>query len=137
MKIDPMRLRRWVVRAWLPVLVLVVLSLYWLFDVVRVPVGMDTMVDSLPPGTVLLLMAHPLRVEPGSVVLLDLPEPIGGTLLTRVEHVADDGSFGIRHDNRQSRFVGLEQRGPYRLADVHGTVFTHFLAAPDLPATGR
>lgn len=135
MKLDPMRLRRWVVRAALPIVLLCALLLFWLFGTVRVPAGMDTMIDTLPPGTVLLLMLHPSRVEPGSIVLLDLPEPIGGTLLSRVERVAADGSFSIRHDNRASRFVGLEQHGPFRMADVHGTVFTHFLGEPDLPAT--
>jgi hypothetical protein len=129
--IDPLRLRRWVVWLGLPLAVLGLVGMVLLFELIEVPDGMDTMLDSLPPGTVLVLMRHPLAVEPGSVVLLALPEPIGGTLLTRVETVAADGTFTIRHDNRTSRYAELEARGPWRLADVRGTVFTQFVPERD------
>lgn len=125
--IDPLRLRRCVVWVGTPIAVLCLVGMLLLFELVTVPEGMDTMAETLPPGTVLVLMRHPRSVQPGSIVLLSLPEPIGGTLLSRVASVAADGTFTVRHDNRASRYIELEGRGPWSLADVRGTVFSQFL----------
>ena len=113
-------------------LVVAAVAMWWCFGLLRVPEGMDTMPLSHPEGAVCLIQKRPWSVSPGAVVFLDLPD--GSTVLTRVVSVSEDGELKIRHDNRSSRFVGLERGGPYRIEDVRGVVITAFVSkAQDAP----
>ncbi len=111
---------RWVVRLGIPVLIVSIVVLYVNYGLLGVPQGMDTMVDTHPPGTLCLIQKRPSSVTPGAVVFVDLDD--GGTVLSRVVEVSDDETFTIRHDNRKSVFLYLEERGPYRVDAVRGIV---------------
>ena len=108
----------------LPAVLVAGVVLYVSFGVLRVPRGMDTMPETHPGGTICVIDKRPGPVSEGWVVFVDLSD--GASVLTRVAAVHDDGSFEIRHDNRQSKFGYLERLGPYPASSVRGQVLSAF-----------
>ena len=120
----------------LPAVLVAGVVLYVSFGVLRVPRGMDTMPETHPGGTICVIDKRPGPVSEGWVVFVDLSD--GASVLTRVAAVHDDGSFEIRHDNRESPFVHLEERGPFAVPAVRGLVLTALDVEPQgEPSFGR
>lgn len=132
---NTLKATRWVGRLGVPLLLVCALALYWHFDLLAVPEGMDTMPETHPAGTICLIEKSPSGLVQGSVVFVDLPD--GSTVLTRVAAVFDDGAIAIRHDNRASVFCYLEQSNPYPATAVRGLVLTMFVGQPQgVPRSG-
>ena len=131
---NSLRLTRLVLACSVPTLIVCTVILHYSYGLVRVPAGMDTMVETHPPGTLCVIEKSPGSLPANSVVFVDLPD--GSTVLTRAVAVNADGGIDIRHDNRASRFQYLESAGPYPLQAVRGHVLSFFLpdpkGAPDL-----
>lgn len=136
MTVDQKAVRRWVPFVSLALVAGSVGAMCLWYGLLTVPRGMDTMMDTHPPGTVCLIQKTPGGVVADAVVFVDLPE--GATVLSRVARVLADGSFEIRHDNRESVFRHLEDLGPFWPADVRGLVVTMFVTeAQGEPALGK
>jgi hypothetical protein len=122
-RLDPRRLRSWVVRAALPVVLVGVLVFYLCFGMLRVPAGMDT-IARIPPGAWCLIDKRAGSVRVGSAVFVDLPA--GGTLLSRVTAIDEDGSLRVANDNPDSALPDSDQFGPLPAACLRGVVLVVF-----------
>ncbi len=120
---NTLRATRVAMRLGLPLFVASVALLWWFFGLLRVPDGMDSMLDTHPPGTTCIIWKTPRSVPVGAVVFCDVE---GGSWLARVTAVAEDGGLALRCDNRASRFVALERASSYPAAAVRGMVLTQF-----------
>lgn len=130
---NTLRATRWMRRAIVPVALLCAVALLWNYGTISVPAGMDTMSRDYPPGTVCLVLKRPSRVAPNSVVFVDVA---GGTLLTRVAGVTDEGLL-VEHDNPQSRFPDRDELGLLPYTAVRGLVLTAFVAEQPRAPSGR
>lgn len=120
--LQPVRIRRYVLRIGLFVAIIGMVILVRTYGTVRVPVGMDTM-PSLPAGTTCIIQKRPSSVRKDSVVFVDLDD--GSTVLARIATVDEQGALRLVIDNRESRFRALETR-LYSLEDVRGLVLASF-----------
>ncbi len=116
-------------RLMLPVAGLVVLWVYLTVGLLRVPVGMDTLTETHPEGSLCVIDKRSGSIHQGAVVFVDA---LGGTLLSRVSSRAD-GFIRLRHDNRGSAFPDGEELGPLPIAAVRGVVLAVFPPKTDLP----
>lgn len=135
-RFDTTRATRWVRRAMLPAVLLGALVLWVCFGAQRVHQAMDTLPDSVPPGSLCIVDKRSGAAQPGRAVFVQLAD--GGILLSRVQARADDGSLVLRNDNQDSRFPDSRQLGPVPLARLRGTVLVVFPPDhPELPADGK
>ncbi len=122
--VNSLKTARFLRRCMLPVALICGALLFYNFGTLKVPKGMDTMMDSVPAGTTCLIQKRPSKVVVGNVVFVDLPR--GGTLVTRVDEVRGD-RFTVRHENSSSRFGTGESLGELSVAMVRGIVIASFI----------
>ncbi len=115
-------------RLMLPAAVVVALWVYLTVGLLRVPLGMDTLTETHPEGSLCVIDKRSASVQTGAVVFVDA---LGGTLLSRVSS-RDDGFIRLRHDNRGSAFPDGEELGPLPISAVRGVVLAVFLPETDL-----
>lgn len=109
-----------------------VLAFVWRFQFLRVPAGMDTLPDALPPGSIVVIEKRPTVVRAGAIVLVRRD---GGVVFTRVHEVLPDGRILTRHDNPASRLGGDAVLGPFAVDELTGLVLDamRMRAAPEVP----
>ena len=116
----------------LPIVLLGSVALWFNYGLLGVPIGMDTMLDTHPPGTRCLIEKRPSRVRQGGVVFVDLPD--GGTLLARVAAVDDQGRISLACDNPRSRYRELaDELGAIDPSAVRALVLVAFTPTPGAP----
>lgn len=116
----------------LPIVLLGSLLLWFNYGMLGVPSGMDTMIDSHPPGTRCLIAKRPSSVRQGAVVFVDLPQ--GGTLLARVAAVDDRGNLSLSCDNPRSPYAReLDELGAVAPSAVRALVLVAFTPTPGAP----
>ncbi|MCC6669897.1 MAG: S24/S26 family peptidase [Planctomycetes bacterium] len=123
---------RWLRIVGFAVVGVTVLVFVWRFQFLRVPAGMDTLPDALPPGSIVVIEKRPSVVRVGAIVLLRRD---GGVVFTRVHEVLPDGRIRTRHDNPASRLGGDEVSGPFAVAELAGLVLDamRVCATPEVP----
>lgn len=105
-------------------------ALLWLcFGAMRVNQQMDTLIDTVPPGSLCIVDKRQGAAQPGDAVFVQLAD--GGILLSRVTARAADGSLTVRNDNRDSRWPDSASLGPLPASALRGTVRVVF--PPDHP----
>lgn len=106
MKLEPLKLRRWVRRACIAAFLVTCVLLWRNYGWMSVPSGMTTMPDAAPPGALCLVEKSPRTFVPGRSVVF-VRSPMGALVVTRVIEVIGEHSVVVGHDNRQVS-VGLE-----------------------------
>ncbi|MEZ5965436.1 MAG: hypothetical protein R3F56_16505 [Planctomycetota bacterium] len=124
-----LRLARGIRRLTLPLALVGGVVLQRGYGVRTVPIGMDTLPDTHPPGTRCLVDKRPSHVVVGAVVFAEVP---GGTVLGRVESRFGDDRLQLAADNDASCFADL-LRAPVPLRAVRGLVLVTFLPEPEVP----
>lgn len=119
----PERVARVLRRAALPIVALGVLGLVWLFELARIPVGMDSMPE-IAPGATVLLDRRLGSAYDGMAVMVDLPQ--GGTLLTRLLRREPDGSLWVENDCRESSLPDSRALGALPASCYRGAVLVVF-----------
>lgn len=100
-----------------------VLGLLWLFELTRIPAGMDSMPE-IAPGSTVLLDHRVAAAREGMAVMVDLPQ--GGSLLTRLVRREPDGSLWVENDRRESALPDSRALGALPASCYRGAVLVVF-----------
>lgn len=135
MKLDKTaKYRRWVTLAAFVVVVIAGYCFYKSYGNWTVIAGMDTMLPEYPPGATCVIERNPSRVQAKtSVVIVEVDG--GAVLLSRVDRIEGDKIY-IKHDNRESAFLGFEERA-YAISDLRGLVLTVLVPDPEIITEGE
>ncbi len=114
-------------RLMLPFAVVLALWIYLSVGFLRVPMGMDTLPETHPEGSLCLIDKRSGAVQPGAVVFADVR---GGTLLSRVVS-RNNGFVVLQNDNSSSELPDSDELGPFPLGAVRGVVLAVFPPEPD------
>ena len=118
--VNPRQLKPWIRGAIAVAVLSFGVLLYLNYGFLRVPIGMDTMPDSFPGGTLCFVREQPSTIPVGAVVFVEVPS---GTVLTRVVEVAGD-RITVEHDNAQSKLAFGRSRGIVAAEQVRAIVLT-------------
>ncbi|GAB4143542.1 MAG: hypothetical protein Fur0037_11160 [Planctomycetota bacterium] len=112
------------------------LLLLWLcFGAMRVHREMDTLSETVPPGSLCIVDKRAGSARVGDAVFVELEA--GGILLSRVERETDDGLV-LRNDNDSSRWPDSRTLGPIPRRALLGTVRAVFPPdADEMPRDGK